>query len=173
MRALRSLIFCFGFACNSTDALDTADSAAVQEAALAGSSSEGENVDDGQADPLSGGFPATSCRSGFTNGGSRLCISTTAKDASTYLYASYYCRAYKSHVCTEEDLYYLYRASSLDASYDPNGKWLGNATGDDEALCGNRSITTDGDSDRENFETTCDKSGSRSYWCCHDDDDGS
>ena len=67
-----------------------------------------------------------------------------------------------------EDFYYLYIHSNLDASYNPNGRWIGNMVADDNALCGNRDITFDGDPDRGNFEGTCNKTNNRPYWCAHD-----
>lgn len=116
----------------------------------------------------SAGFPATNCRPGYRAAGNRLCISNNVQNATRYDFAQRRCRVQRGHVATYEDLYYLYIHSTLDASYNPNGRWIGNMTGDDQALCGNRSITFNGDPDQNNFEGTCNKSNNRNYWCAHD-----
>ncbi|MGH8490163.1 MAG: hypothetical protein ACREXS_15165 [Gammaproteobacteria bacterium] len=68
------------------------------------------------------------------------------------------------------DLFYLYQNTTLDANYDPFGKWIGSdLVGDDQPLVGNVSITFDGDLRQENFEGTAEKSQVRPYWCAHDD----
>ena len=47
--------------------------------------------------------------------------------------------------------------------------WIGpDLSADDNALCGNRDITFDGDPDRTNFEGTCNKNDVRAYFCAHD-----
>ncbi len=116
------------------------------------------------------GFPTPVCREGFRQAGPRLCISIDVQDAARYHWAQRRCRVQRSRVASYEDLYYLYIHSSLDASYNPNGKWIGNMVADDDALCGNRSITFNGDPDQQNFEGTCNKNDSRTYWCAHDDE---
>jgi hypothetical protein len=80
------------------------------------------------------------------------------------------CRNQYGRVATYGDLYYLYRNTIQDASYNPNGKWLGpELTADDQALCGNADITQDRDGDQSNFEGTCNKGDWwRAYWCAHD-----
>jgi hypothetical protein len=115
-----------------------------------------------------GGFPAGNCRAGFRPAGSRLCISTHTQNAAKYRYAILNCRNHRSNVCSYADLTYLYVYSALDATYNPSGKWIGDMTGDDQVLCGNRTISYDGDPDWANFEKTCSKTDVRSYWCCHD-----
>lgn len=159
-------------ACQPQDLSDTAEyEAAVDSGVGPSDAPEGEEAPEGTAEPMSG-FAYASCRSGFTQAGSRLCISSTTKSANTYAYATYYCRSYKAHVCTYEDLTYLYYASSLDATYNPKDKWIGNMIDDDTVMCGNKTISSDGDSDIYNFEGTCSKTDKLAYWCCHDDDDG-
>ncbi|TQV87793.1 hypothetical protein [Aliikangiella coralliicola] len=113
-------------------------------------------------------FPGTSCRSGFRLAGARLCISTTTQNATRYDTAQARCRAKLSHVASYEDLFYLYLYSSLDASYNPNGKWIGNMIDDDDAFVGNRTISYNNDPDIWNFEGHANKSNSRAYWCAHD-----
>lgn len=116
----------------------------------------------------SAGFPTTSCRSGFRQAGSRLCINTTTQNATRYDYASAYCRAQRAHLCTYEDLFYLYLYSTLDATYNPYGVWIGNLPDNDDAYCGDKQITYNNDSDMFNFEGHCARSSSKPYWCCHD-----
>ena len=116
------------------------------------------------------GFPTATCRSGFRQAGARLCISSTTQNAARYEVASYRCRAKRARVATYEDLMYLYVYTSLDATYSPNGKWIGNIVGDDRVLFGNRSITSNNHSNIWNFEGVADKGNSRTYWCAHDDE---
>jgi hypothetical protein len=86
------------------------------------------------------------------------------------------CRNRFGYVASYGDLYYLYVNTNLDASYNPNGKWIGpDLSADDQALIGNRNITFSTDGDQKNFEGTDidikDNIGvSRPYWCAHDDD---
>lgn len=114
------------------------------------------------------GFPAANCRTGYRQAGPRLCISTSLQSAARYHWAQRRCRVQRGRVASYEDLYYLYIHSSLDSSYNPSGRWIGNMVADDNALCGNSSITFDGDPDIQNFEGTCNKNDNRSYWCAHD-----
>lgn len=132
--------------------------------------------DDGEPETLpsslekNAGFPTTFCRAGFTNppGAWRLCVDFHEQNATRYDTASAVCRRRYAHVCTYEDLFYLYNYSTLDASYNPRNNWIGNWHGDDNPFCGNRDITFNNDPDMWNFEDNCDKSNRRSYWCCHD-----
>jgi hypothetical protein len=102
--------------------------------------------------------------------GSRLCISNLVQSAAQYDVASERCRQRFGHVCTYEDFFYLFTFTNFDAIKSPEGKWIGNITGDDQVLCGNTAITSANDSDIQNFEGTCNKNDSRTYFCCHDDD---
>ena len=115
------------------------------------------------------GFPAATCRTGFREVG-RLCISINAFNARRFDEAVRTCRNQRARVASYGDLYYLYRTnSSLAATYNPNGKWLGpDLAYDDEALCGSRSITSSSDGDISNFENECSKFDSRAFWCAHD-----
>lgn len=122
-------------------------------------------ADDAAADP---GFPAASCRSGYRQAGSRLCISTNVHNAASYANAMVFCRDRLGRVASYGDLRYLYVRSSLDAAYNPNGRWIGNFVDDDRALCGNRAITFDNDPDIANFEGECSRFDSRNFWCAHD-----
>lgn len=139
--------------------------------------SDAETSDVGQDGSESGafekvGFARGSCRSGFQTppGADRLCIDQHEQSQRANINASRKCRDRFARVCTYEDLYYLYERSSLDASYNPNGMWVGGIQTDDIALCGNRSITFNNDPDRFDFEANCAKTTPRSYWCCHDRD---
>lgn len=114
------------------------------------------------------GFPTASCRTGFRAVGSRLCISPDEENARRSYDAAVFCRDKRSKVCTYEDMYYLYQRSTLDGSYNPNGLFLGGMQKDDRLLCGNKSITFNGDPDRVNFEGDCVKTASRQFYCCHD-----
>jgi hypothetical protein len=115
----------------------------------------------------SGSFPAAECREGYTQRGSRLCISDL-RAQSNYPNASSVCRNDYGHVCTYEDLTYVYLNSTSDASYNPNARFMGPMSDDDRVYCGNRNITFDNDPDISNFESQCSKNGERRYWCCHD-----
>ena len=42
-----------------------------------------------------------------------------------------------------------------------NGRWIGNACGDDCVMCGNNNT------DCSNFEGNCNKRDSRTYKCCY------
>ena len=117
------------------------------------------------------GFPTAICRVGFIQAGPRLCITQAVQNAAQFDTAMVRCRNKRARIATYGDLYYLYLNTTADATYNPNGKWLGeDLIQDDNALCGNRDITANGDSDQENFEGTCNKNDSRSYWCAHDDE---
>ena len=116
------------------------------------------------------GFPTPVCRTGYRQAGPRLCISIDVQNATRYQYAQRRCRVQRGRVASYEDLYYLYIHTGFDASYNPNGRWIGNMVADDNALCGNRSITFDNDPDMYNFEGTCNKNDLRAYWCAHDDE---
>lgn len=115
------------------------------------------------------GFPAPACRAGYIQAGTRLCIDQIPQQPTQFDTAVARCRARSGYVASYGDLYYLYVNTVFDANYNPNGRWLGpDLSGDDQALCGNRDITFNGDVDRENFEGTCNKNDSRTYWCAHD-----
>lgn len=115
------------------------------------------------------GFPTNFCRPGYIPVGPRLCISQFVQSANYFDDAIVNCRNQRGRVATYGDLYYLYRNTGLDASYNPNGKWIGeDLISDDNALCGNRDITFNGDGDQYNFEGTCHKLNVRAYWCAHD-----
>ncbi len=116
------------------------------------------------------GFPAASCRSGFRQAGSRLCISRLVQNAARYDIAILLCRDQRARVATYGDLFYLYLRTSLDATYNPRNKWIGNMVADDTALYGNRSITFNNDPDMWNFEGKAGKTNRRTYWCAHDDE---
>lgn len=111
---------------------------------------------------------ATPCRAGFQPAGARLCISVNAHSARTYANAMTYCKDRGSRVASYGDLRYLYVRTAVDAAYNPRGRWIGNFVDDDRALCGNRDITRDNDPDIGNFEGTCNRFDSRSFWCAYD-----
>jgi hypothetical protein len=123
-----------------------------------------------EAEQKSAGFPADGCRLGFRQAGSRLCINTFVQGATSYNNAAVFCRDQKAHVCTYEDFRYLFVRTTLDALYNPLGRWIGNMVHDDLVFCGNAPITVNNDPDIGNFEGQCNKSDIRQYWCCHDDD---
>lgn len=119
--------------------------------------------------PIHAVFPAATCRPGYRQAGPRLCASTSVQNPATYPNAVSACRNNRGHVCSYEDLTYLYLNSSLDAAYNPNGRWIGNMPSDDQVFCGNAAITINNDPDISNFEGTCAKTDVRGYFCCHDD----
>lgn len=110
------------------------------------------------------------CLSGYTAipaSGVGLCI-TGLQSAQRYDEAQKVCRDKRGRVASYEDLFYLFRNTALDASYNPYTRWIGNLVQDDGALCGNADITYDDDPEIWNFEGTCNKTDSRQYWCAHD-----
>ena len=113
-------------------------------------------------------FPATSCRPNYRQVGSRLCISTNVQDAARFEVAMQRCRNQLGRVATYGDLFYLYITTTLDASYSPLEKWIGNIVQDNEVFYGNRAITFNNDPDMWDFEGTSSKTASRTYWCAHD-----
>ena len=117
-------------------------------------------------------FVTGACRPGFmaarAGAANRLCIRTLALGAQRYDNAASDCQNLESRLCSYEDLFYRYRFGAGIVSHNPLGAWIGNMTGDGEALCGNRAITADGDADRNDFEGTCGKADLRPFWCCHD-----
>jgi hypothetical protein len=119
--------------------------------------------------PIHAIFPAASCRSGYQQAGPRMCVTLMEQGPATWVNASSACRTNRGHVCSYEDLTYLYQNSGLDASYNPLGRWIGNMPSDDQVFCGNAAITVNGDPDIPNFEGTCAKTDMRRFWCCHDD----
>lgn len=134
-----------------------------------GEPAESDGVSEASADESADvGFPAASCRSGYRQAGSRLCISTNVHDARSFANASTYCRDRLGRVANYGDLRYLYVRTNLDSAYNPSGRWLGDWTGDDQVLCGNKSITSDNDPDISNFDGTCNRFDKRNFWCAHD-----
>lgn len=150
-----------------TDPFDTKDSPATRAAQISATDQEGPRPG---ASPQKVGFPFPVCRTSMRQPGPRLCIDVFAQRAETNQDASWRCRERFARVCTYEDLYYLYRVSSFDQSYNPNGKWIGGMQSDNNAMCGNRDVTFNEDPDTFDFEGNCHKwaGGGRQYWCCHD-----
>lgn len=126
-------------------------------------------------DPGEGAFPSGDCRDGFIQAGPRLCIDETVRQQRRYRRAASDCRDSYAHVCTVEDLDYLFLNTNLDAYYNPKQgnrqRWLGNYVGDDTALCGDRAVTQNNDPDIADFDAECGAQERHPYWCCHDDDD--
>jgi hypothetical protein len=117
---------------------------------------------------LAAGFPTANCRVGFNAISTRLCI-TPVQPATTFETAMVLCRNKLAYVASYGDLRYLSFNTALEGLYNPNGRWIGpDLSADDNALCGNRDITFDGDPDRTNFEGTCNKNDVRAYFCAHD-----
>lgn len=115
--------------------------------------------------------PRLSCSTSFTSINGRLCITTGVLNAATRRWAAARCIQYygeDSHVCTHDEYDYLFQYSSYDASFDPYGMWIGDYVEDSWSLCGNRSITYDGDPDITDFDGECGTNGtqSRPYRCC-------
>jgi hypothetical protein len=114
----------------------------------------------------------TTCKPGYMQVSTRLCITPSPQSTIGFGFdhALANCRRRGGRVATYGDLYYLYYYTDLDASFNPNGKWLGpDLIGDDWALCGNADVTYDNDPDINNFEGTCNKHDWwRDYWCAHD-----
>lgn len=115
-------------------------------------------------------FPAASCRAGFVQEGARLCIVENTHPAATWMTAISTCRNQFSRLCTYEDLTYLYLNSNNDAEYNPMGKWLGDTSGNNYALYGDRTVNINNDPDIYNFDGYAYRTDPRAYWCCHDDE---
>ena len=107
------------------------------------------------------GFPAGSCRAGYTQYGARLCMRDGAPGGKrTYANAAAYCRVYRGRVATYED----WRYAILYAGKSPFvGDWLGLITDDNTALFVNKSDDGDFDGETSRFD-------SRYFFCAHDDD---
>jgi hypothetical protein len=105
-----------------------------------------------------------------------LCIHEVPQSPLSFLRAVTLCRNRGARIATFEDLQYVLTnlASTfpeLIPAYNPQGRQLGNLTGDNQALCGNESITVPGDPRgfRFDFDGTCVRNGPpRSFWCAHD-----
>lgn len=108
---------------------------------------------------------AMSCWNGHNLYG-QLYIGEAPCPAQRYDVASSECKNLNGRVCTYEDLFQVFYTTTGYETYNPEGKWLGNMTGDDQVLCGNKAITYTGDGDIWNFEGTCNKNERLSYWCC-------
>jgi hypothetical protein len=115
------------------------------------------------------GVPSPACRAGFQPIGT-LCIDNVVQSPDHFANVLFYCQNRRARVATYGDLYYVYwTAIHLRAQYNPDGKWIGpGLISDDHALCGNRVVDRNPDSDVFNFEGTCHKFDSRAYWCVHD-----
>lgn len=121
--------------------------------------------------PLIANFYSTQsdeCQSGFTAVGTRVCISSNAAAPRTFANAQVYCRDRRARVADYGDLRYVFVRSALDPAYNPQGRWIGNFVDDDRVLCGNRQVSSDGDSDIGNFEGTCNRFNNREFWCAYD-----
>jgi hypothetical protein len=116
------------------------------------------------------GVPTPSCGSIFRNIANLFCINTNPlAPARSFPEAAITCKQFKGRVATYLDLFAVYVLTTLETSYNPQGRWIGpELVGDDQALCGNRSITADGDADTGNFEGLCNKADRREYWCVID-----
>jgi hypothetical protein len=107
-------------------------------------------------------FPSGSCRSGYYQQGSRLCM-TAARGPRTFPEAMFDCKVNFGRVADYSDWYYRYwRGDGIRAPY---GWWLGPITADDRALYVNNPNTTE----QVNFEGEAPRNDSRYYACAHDD----
>jgi hypothetical protein len=106
-----------------------------------------------------------------------LCIHEVPRAPRVFLDAVTLCRNRGARIATLEDLQYVYdnlriTFPELVPSYNPLNRWLGNVTGDNEALCGNSAVETVGDIPgfRFDFDGRCSRRlpNSRSFWCAHD-----
>ena len=70
------------------------------------------------------------------------------------------CLAQGAHLCTYVELSAACYANKAGVRGDVNGRWIGNACGDDCVLCGNQNNSC------SNFEGTCNKQDNRAYKCC-------
>lgn len=119
--------------------------------------------------PRSSGVPTPSCPTGFRNIGQSFCMSALPISARQFPVAVLTCKSARARVATYGDLFTLYVGTELDPLYNPLGRWIGpELVGDDQALCGNRSITVNGDVDIGNFEGPCAKTETREFWCVRD-----
>jgi hypothetical protein len=114
--------------------------------------------------------PIPSCPSIFRNIANLFCLNTNALfPARSFQEAAMTCKQFKGRIATALDLFAVYTLTTLEPFYNPQGRWIGpELVGDDQALCGNRSITVDGDPDTANFEGVCNKADRREWWCVID-----
>ena len=116
----------------------------------------------------SSGVPVASCPTGFRTVG-QFCISALPISARQFPVAVLTCKSARARVATYGDLFTLYVGTELEPLYNPMGRWIGpELVGDDQALCGNRNITVNGDTDIGNFEGLCAKTETREFWCVRD-----
>ena len=81
--------------------------------------------------------------------------------------ASVTCYQQGGHVCTYGELGAACKLGIAGADAGSiNGKWIGNVTGDDGALCGNGGNC-------DNFEGGCNKGDNRQFKCCYGPTGGS
>ena len=104
------------------------------------------------------GVPMTYCKAGFTQQGSRLCM--TGYMGTTYnAYAQLYCMDLGARVADYHDWFYRrWRGDGIGA---PVGWWLGGIIGDNTALFANSADWWDGDGNASRFD-------SRGYACAYD-----
>jgi hypothetical protein len=116
------------------------------------------------------GVPTSSCDFSERLIDNVMCISSAPFSARSFSRAVLTCTSSKARVATYGDLFFLYKSGSVPVgSYDPLGRWIGpELVGDNQALCGNRAITSPFDPDIENFEGTCNKLINREFWCVRD-----
>jgi hypothetical protein len=116
------------------------------------------------------GVPVASCPGGMRSIAGVFCIHTDPIfPAKSFLDAALLCTLIKGRLATAHDLYAIYTLTTLEPLYNPQGRWIGpELVGDDQALCGNRQVTSGTDPDRVNFEGTCNKADLREYWCVRD-----
>jgi hypothetical protein len=159
------------------------DSEATLEALLE-VDSDGDGIPDlievqEQTDPLdaedtpgvqTSGVPVASCPGGMRTIAGLFCIHTNPIfPAKSFQDAAMLCKILKGRLATALDLYAIYVHTDLEVFYNPQGRWIGpELVGDDQALCGNRQVTSGTDPDRVNFEGTCNKADLREYWCALD-----
>jgi hypothetical protein len=116
------------------------------------------------------GVPVANCFSSMRAIAGLFCIHANPLfPARSFPEAALTCKTWGGRIATYLDLFAVYVHTTLEPFYNPLGRWIGpELVGDDQALCGNRSITVDGDADTGNFEGTCQKTDKREWWCVVD-----
>ena len=113
------------------------------------------------------GVPVASCFSSMRSIAGLFCIHNNPLfPARSFPEAAMTCKNLGGRIATYLDLFAVYVHTNLEPLYNPLGRSIGpELVGDDQALCGNRSITVDGDTDTGNFEGICNKTDKREWWC--------
>ena len=109
------------------------------------------------------------CHVGFVQIKS-LCITPDVQSPMSFANAQVACRRIfgTSRVANYADFRFIFLTISGIARFNPDGLWLGIQTGDNLALFGNRSVTSDTDTNIGDFDGEGNRFDKRGYRCAYD-----